>query len=138
MARYTDEDSESEIVPGFGAMTLTPSTSSNSINKSVSLLQQWNDYFQKGTLQDFQRLCADLGLDSDLPSKTKCREALKSVNVNIKQFLGCDSKPDGVMLFKSRKALTKWTFDNHAVFPKRKLPQGSPLRTLLKEMFYSR
>ncbi|KAM0244634.1 hypothetical protein ACHAP5_006098 [Fusarium lateritium] len=74
MARYTDEESESEIVPGFGAMNLTPSTSSNSTNKSVSLLQQWNDYFQKGTLQDFQRLCADLGLDSDLPSKTKCRE----------------------------------------------------------------
>ncbi|CAJ0545888.1 Ff.00g093610.m01.CDS01 [Fusarium sp. VM40] len=138
MARSVDDESESEIVPGFGAMTLTPRTSSDSTNKSLSLLQQWNNYFQKGTLEDSQRLCADLGVTSDLPSKTKCREALKSVNVNIKQFLECDNKPDGVMLFKSRNALIRWTFKNHAVFPKRQLPQGSPLRTLLKEIFNSR
>jgi hypothetical protein len=74
MAHCTDEESESEIVPGFGVMTLTPSTSSGSTNKCLSLLQQWNNYFQKGTLEDFQRLCVDLGLASDLPSKTKCRE----------------------------------------------------------------
>lgn len=75
MARSVDDESESEIVPGFGVMTLTPPrTSSDSTNKSLSLLQQWNNYFQKGTLEDFQRLCADLGITSDLPSKTKCRE----------------------------------------------------------------
>lgn len=74
MARSVDDESESEIVPGFGVMTLTPSTSSGPTNKRLSLLQQWNNYFQKGTLEDFQRLCADLGITSDLPSKTKCRE----------------------------------------------------------------
>ena len=74
MAHSVDEDSESEIAPGFGAMVLTPETLSEPANKHVSLLAQWNDYFQQGTLQDFQRLCADLGLPSDLPSKTKCRE----------------------------------------------------------------
>ncbi|KAM0342781.1 hypothetical protein ACHAPU_009273 [Fusarium lateritium] len=132
MARSTDEDSESDIIPGFATMTLTPSTSSN---KKVSLLQQWNDYFQKGTLQDFQRLCADLGLPNDLPSKTKCRQELKSINVNIKQFLGCNNKPDEVRLFESRKALIRWTAKNNAYFPRRRLPQGSPLRTLLKQMF---
>ncbi|KAF4967850.1 hypothetical protein FSARC_4649 [Fusarium sarcochroum] len=135
MARSMDEDSESEIAAGFGAMTLTPETPSEPANKHVSLLAQWNDYFQQGTLQDFQRLCADLGLPSDLPSKTKCREALKSINVNIKQFLQCESKPAGVKFFKNRKALARYTMKNSAFFPRRKLPKGSPLRTLLKEMF---
>ncbi|KAF4988066.1 hypothetical protein FGRMN_9986 [Fusarium graminum] len=135
MARSADEESERDINRGFALLTLTPSTSSNSASKRPSLLQQWNDYFQKGTLQDFQRLCADLGLPNNLPSKTKCRQELKSINVNIKQFLGCDSKPEGVKLFKSRKALIRWTVRNKAYFPKRQLPQGSPLRTLLKQMF---
>jgi hypothetical protein len=87
MARYTDEESESEIVPGFGVMTLTPSTSSDSTNKRLPLLQQWNNYFQKGTLEDFQRLCADLDLASDLPSKTKCREVGPMTPISHKSML---------------------------------------------------
>ncbi|KAM0564346.1 hypothetical protein ACHAPJ_000557 [Fusarium lateritium] len=135
MAHSVDEDSESEIAPGFGAMVLTPETLSEPANKHVSLLAQWNDYFQQGTLQDFQRLCADLGLPSDLPSKTKCRETLKSINVNIKQFLQCKNKPAGVKFFKNRKALVRYTKKNGAFLPRRTLPKGSPLRTLLKQMF---
>ncbi|KAJ4023412.1 hypothetical protein NW752_003874 [Fusarium irregulare] len=74
----------------------------------------------------------------DLPSKTKCRNALKSVNVNICQFLDCENKPNDVNFFKSRNALVRWTKKNHAFFPKRNLPQGSPLRTLLKLMLFGK
>ncbi|KAF9761565.1 hypothetical protein IL306_003770 [Fusarium sp. DS 682] len=135
MSRHVDEDSDSDIAGRLGLIVLTPTTSSPYDNKDVSLMDRWNDYFQKGTLQDYQRLCADLGLPSNLPSKTKCRDALKRINVNIKQFLECENKPDGVKLFKSRKALIRWTFKKKAVFPKRDLPKGSPLRTLLKQIF---
>ncbi|EYB28036.1 hypothetical protein FG05_00484 [Fusarium graminearum] len=62
----------------------------------MSLMEQWNDYFKKGDLEDYQRLCVDLDLPGDLPSKTKCRQALKGVHVNIIQFLACDDKPHEV------------------------------------------
>nr|RBQ94910.1 hypothetical protein FVER53263_00942 [Fusarium verticillioides] len=61
--------------------------------------------------------------------------ALKSINVNIKQFLQCENRPDDVKLFKSRKELIVWTRKRGAFFPRHQLPKGSPLRTLLKHMF---
>ena len=42
---------------------------------SKDLVKKWNEYFQKGELEDYQRLCGDLGLDNDLPSKTQCTKA---------------------------------------------------------------
>lgn len=68
------DDSESEIVAGLNALALTPSTSSELPSKRMSLMEQWNDYFKKGDLEDYQRLCVDLDLPGDLPSKTKCRQ----------------------------------------------------------------
>ncbi|EWG37260.1 hypothetical protein FVEG_14754 [Fusarium verticillioides 7600] len=135
MDRSLDEYSDSDLVDRSGVIVLTPSNSSKSSSKHVTLMDQWNNYFKKGTLQDFQRLCADLGLPNNLPSKTKCRDALKSINVNIKQFLQCENRPDDVKLFKSRKELIVWTRKRGAFFPRHQLPKGSPLRTLLKHMF---
>ncbi|KAF4334110.1 hypothetical protein FBEOM_12029 [Fusarium beomiforme] len=135
MSRNVHEDSDSDIAGRLGVILLTSTTSSESGNRHASLMDQWNDYFQEGTLQDFQRLCADLGLPNNLPSKTKCRDALRSINVNIKQFLECKNKPDGVKLFKSQRALIRWTLKKKAIFPKRNLPKGSPLQTLLKQIF---
>ncbi|KAF5535098.1 hypothetical protein FNAPI_12195 [Fusarium napiforme] len=135
MNQSLDEDSDSDLVDRSGVIVLTPSNSSKSSSKHANLLDQWNDYFKKGTLQDFQRLCTDLGLPNNLPSKTKCRDALESINVNIKQFLQCENRPDDVKLFKSRKELIAWTRKRGAFFPRRQLPKGSPLRTLLKHMF---
>ncbi|KAF5980031.1 hypothetical protein FBULB1_5431 [Fusarium bulbicola] len=135
MARSLYEDSDSDLVDRSGVIILAPSNSPKPSSKHASLMDQWNDYFKRGTLQDFQRLCADLGLPNDLPSKTKCRDALKSINVNIKQFLQCENRPDDVKLFKNRKELIVWTRKRGAFFPRRQLPKGSPLRTLLKHMF---
>ncbi|KAF5568640.1 hypothetical protein FPHYL_2713 [Fusarium phyllophilum] len=135
MNRSLSEDSDSDLLDRSGVIVLTPSNSSKSSSKQATLMDQWNDYFKKGTLQDFQRLCADLGLPNDLASKTKCRNALKSINVNIKQFLQCENRPDDVKLFKNRKELIVWTRKRNAFFPRHQLPKGSPLRTLLKHMF---
>ncbi|KAK1984094.1 hypothetical protein LZ30DRAFT_586882 [Colletotrichum cereale] len=35
---------------------------------------KWDEYFGKRELADWQRLCRDLGLPDDLPSKTQCRK----------------------------------------------------------------
>ncbi|RBR20809.1 uncharacterized protein FIESC28_05162 [Fusarium coffeatum] len=138
MATLNNGGSDDEPDAGFEVLNPSPTTSSESCSIHLSPLQKWHNYFQKGTLQDHQRLCVDLGLPGDLPSKTKCRSALNSINVNICQFLDCENKPNDVKFFKSRNALVRWTKKNHAFFPKRNLPQGSPLRTLLKLMLFGK
>lgn len=42
--------------------------------KKVDVREQWDAYFGPGDLEDFQRLCADLQIEGDLSSKTKCRK----------------------------------------------------------------
>ncbi|KAF5010102.1 hypothetical protein FDECE_3718 [Fusarium decemcellulare] len=142
-----DQDAD-EIIEALRGMDINSGSASD---KNVCLMTLWNNYFQKGTLEDYQRLCSDLGLDSDLSSKKKCRQVreyqikrvkpcvdrsqeLKSVNVNIKQFLESKNKPGDVKLFKNRRALAQYTRRTHSFFPKRKLPKGCPLRLLMKDM----
>ncbi|KAI6761772.1 hypothetical protein HG531_002325 [Fusarium graminearum] len=86
------DDSESEIVAGLNALALTPSTSSELPSKRMSLMEQWNDYFKKGDLEDYQRLCVDLDLPGDLPSKTKCRQPNLSCVITNRQQVTLVSK----------------------------------------------
>ncbi|EEU48603.1 uncharacterized protein NECHADRAFT_74914 [Fusarium vanettenii 77-13-4] len=87
-----------------------------------------------GSEPKHKRLCADLGISGDLGSKTKCRKEIKSVNVNIKQFLQSKNKPEDVRFFKNRHALIQYTRRTSWFFPRRKIPKGDPLAALLKEM----
>ena len=63
-------------------------------------------------------------------------QALKSVYINIVQFLDCDNKPDDVILFSSYHALRSYTVGNGMFFPRRKIPQGSPLAKLLRLLLH--
>ncbi|RSL51215.1 hypothetical protein CEP54_011543 [Fusarium duplospermum] len=115
--------------------TAPPDSDSDSKPKhKVNLATEWSTYIQKGTLEDFQRLCADLGISGDLRSKTKCRKEIKSVNVNIKQFLQSKNKPDDVKFFKNRHVLIQYTRRTNSFFPRREIPKGDPLAVLLKTM----
>ena len=73
MATLNNGGSDDEPDAGFEVLNPSPTASSESCSIHLSPLQKWHNYFQKGTLQDHQRLCVDLGLPGDLPSKTKCR-----------------------------------------------------------------
>jgi len=124
-----------------------------------SLIAEWDLYFQHGTLDDWQRLCRDLDLedDWDLSSKSKCRrvgidilrllqahkdsvadkkvgsvQALRTVHVNIRQFLETPSRPVGVMFFRNVRELEDYTRVCHSFFPRRNIPNGSPLKALLR------
>ncbi|CAM1506955.1 Fc.00g065960.m01.CDS01 [Cosmosporella sp. VM-42] len=136
----SDSDIDRSLLENLESLNLDGGGSSENIKpkkkKGKDLVEQWNDYFQKGTINDHQRLCRDLGLDDDLPSKTQCVKALKAVNVNILQFLNCDNKPDGVILFPSHSALVGYTVNNGMFYPRKIIPKGSPLRTLLKVMIH--
>lgn len=119
----------------------------------VNIREIWDAYFGRGELADFQRLCADLQVQGNLSSKTKCRnvgppwltiqgvfeltrtKALGRVHVNIPQFLHAVSTGAPVIFFKNVHQLTKYTLkSNDRIFPKRNVPKGSPLRKLLRMM----
>ena len=41
--------------------------------RKLTVRERWDAYFGPGDLEDFQRLCADLRIEGDLSSKSKCR-----------------------------------------------------------------
>ncbi|KAF9879289.1 hypothetical protein CkaCkLH20_03522 [Colletotrichum karsti] len=98
------------------------------------LIEDWNEYFGEGELEDWRRLCRDLGLPDDLPSKTKCRDAVKGVHVNIRQFLDAQRKPEDVIFFKNVWKLASWTFNKRLRVRLDAIPRGTPLRSLMREL----
>jgi hypothetical protein len=42
--------------------------------KSRAVVEEFDNYFGTGTLEDWQRLCLDIGLDGDYNSITQCRK----------------------------------------------------------------
>ena len=42
--------------------------------KKPKIVKQWDDYFQEGELEDWQRLMRDLGIEGEFASKSKCRK----------------------------------------------------------------
>jgi hypothetical protein len=42
--------------------------------KSRSIVREFDEYFGSGTLEDWQRLCRDIGLDENPSSITQCRK----------------------------------------------------------------
>lgn len=44
--------------------------------QSRAIVEEFEAYFGTGTLQDWQRLCRDVGLSGDLPSITQCRKVI--------------------------------------------------------------
>ncbi|PKS06648.1 hypothetical protein jhhlp_007398 [Lomentospora prolificans] len=100
--------------------------------KKPTVQELWADYFKKGDLSDWQRLCGDLGLPDNLASKTQCRTALQTVNVNIHQFLQASQRPEGVRFFKSTFELEMYTRKHNYFYPRKNLPKGSPIRALLR------
>ncbi|GJC84039.1 hypothetical protein ColLi_06877 [Colletotrichum liriopes] len=101
---------------------------------AVDFFSQWDEYFGKRELADWQRLCRDLGLPDDLPSKTQCRKALEKVHVNIKQFLDAMEGGGEIKFFKSVRQLARYTRKKRLWMPKKNLPKGDPLGKLRREI----
>ncbi|KXH61150.1 hypothetical protein CSAL01_08382 [Colletotrichum salicis] len=91
-------------------------TQKEAANLQTNLVARWEEYFGKRELADWQRLCGDIGLDTDLPTKTQCRKALRTVNVSIKQFLSVDNRPDDVECFKGPSQLGRYCRENKDVY----------------------
>ncbi|KXH45446.1 hypothetical protein CNYM01_00835 [Colletotrichum nymphaeae SA-01] len=100
----------------------------------TNLVARWQEYFGKRELADWQRLCGDLGLEADLPTKTQCRKALKTVHVSIKQFLIVENRPGEVEFFKNPSQLGRYCRKNRMFMSSNELPKGDPLRSLRRKM----
>ncbi|KAJ4401371.1 hypothetical protein N0V85_005544 [Neurospora sp. IMI 360204] len=93
---------------------------------------RWKNYFGAGDLEDWQRLCQDLGLDDDFSSKRKCRTALKSINVNIWDFLDAVEVGTIPQMFLTKKELVKYTWETGRIFPRDEAKDMGPVAALLK------
>ncbi|KAF4842731.1 hypothetical protein CGCSCA4_v008451 [Colletotrichum siamense] len=100
----------------------------------AELISDWDEYFGDGDLDDWQRLCGDLGLPTDLPSKTQCRKAIRTVHVNIRQFLDAVPKPETVIFFKNVYKLAHWSRKSKNMVPKDLITRGTPMRALMREL----
>lgn len=98
------------------------------------VVTDWEQYMGKGELEDWQRLMRDLGFDEEFTSKTQCRVALKSVWVNIVDFLRATKHGYPVHHFESEQELAKYTAASRKLYPKNAIPKNSPLRKLLAHM----
>ncbi|GKT42017.1 uncharacterized protein ColSpa_02198 [Colletotrichum spaethianum] len=127
---------------------------------AAMFFSQWDEYFGKSELADWQRLCRDLGLPDDLPSKTQCRKvstlrpyigtlyrkteltpvpscdvkALSKVHVNIKQFLDAMNGGGAIKLFQNVRQLAQYTRKTGLWMPKKNFPKGHPLGQLRREI----
>ncbi|KAJ4318331.1 hypothetical protein N0V84_006928 [Fusarium piperis] len=134
MLRLAKTDAIGSVAKGLARLSTTSTAPSDPKDKADTTTQQ-NADIQKVSVRDFQRLCVDLGLPGELGSKKKCRKEIRSVNVNIGQFLKSKNKPNDVKFFKDKRALVEYTKKTDSFYLKDKLPKGDPLRALLKHMF---
>ncbi|KAI1447910.1 hypothetical protein F5Y02DRAFT_327458 [Annulohypoxylon stygium] len=96
---------------------------------------EWNEYFGAGDLPAWQRLMADLGIPGNFTSKTQCRKALRNVWVNIVDFLRDVQEGRQPHHFKTQNELSKYTQNTRKIYPRRLVPQDSPLKSLLAMIF---
>ncbi|KAL2165125.1 hypothetical protein VTH06DRAFT_421 [Thermothelomyces fergusii] len=106
-----------------------------------NIVQEFEAYFGAGTLQDWQRLCRDVGLGGDLPSITQCRkaspadeQALKKVNINIHDLLDAVKQGTQPQQFPSVRKLAEYTRRTGRIFPKGKAKQMGPVRALMRHI----
>ncbi|GAB1310466.1 hypothetical protein MFIFM68171_00676 [Madurella fahalii] len=77
--------------------------------KIPAIVHQFDAYFGSGTLEDWQRLCRDIGLDGDFSSIKKCRKALRRVYINIHDLVAAAEQGTQPQRFPNHKALVKCT-----------------------------
>ncbi|KAK7752464.1 hypothetical protein SLS62_005617 [Diatrype stigma] len=109
--------------------------------KKPKIVQQWEEYFREGNLEDWQRLMRHLGFEGEFDSKKKCRKALKrKVWVNITDFLAAVRAGNTPYLerFPDEQALAEYTKRTRKVYPREMVEKGSPLKLLLALIFSPR
>ncbi|KAK4461855.1 hypothetical protein QBC42DRAFT_269091 [Cladorrhinum samala] len=108
--------------------------------KRPKIVDDFEKYFGKGDLEDWQRLCDDIGLEGDFESITKCRKAIKSVYVNIYDLLDAVKKGEHPQHFPDLETLIYYSFGGDEdgckkIYPKRHVKDHlGPVKALLRPL----
>lgn len=98
------------------------------------------DYFEQTygsapTLATWQAFCRDIGVDEG-NSIRQCKKLLKSVNVNIVDFVSARKSGQAVFHFASRGALARYMEERPGkIFPLKRAKEDSFLKMLLIQLF---
>ncbi|KAF2088629.1 hypothetical protein K490DRAFT_64674 [Saccharata proteae CBS 121410] len=89
----------------------------------------------EGTLKEWQKFCASVGVGADLPSITACKKALKSVFINIVNVLEHERNADiPVIKHKNFNSFLKYTKAGK-MFPLSDAKENKFLKALLRKLF---
>ncbi|KAF4631442.1 hypothetical protein G7Y89_g6692 [Cudoniella acicularis] len=100
------------------------------------VVEEFDRYFGNASnLANWQRLCWDVGIEEDLNSVRKCRQALSKVFVNIWDLLDAVKADTTPTLFPNRRELANYTMRTRRVYPKEKAKEEGPVRALLIHIF---
>ncbi|KAK0659218.1 hypothetical protein QBC41DRAFT_331582 [Cercophora samala] len=112
-----------------------------------AIVASFDEYFGAGDLEDWQRLCSDIFREHELEylnlsSKTKCRNALKTVFVNIQDLvdaieknLAGGSRKVYPQRFPNLKQLVKYTVKENKIYPKKWVKSGlGPVKALMRDI----
>ncbi|KAI0401048.1 hypothetical protein F4802DRAFT_446412 [Xylaria palmicola] len=103
-----------------------------------AVVRDWERYMGAGELPDWQRLMEDLGFEAEFTSKNQCRKVLKTVWVNIPDFLDAVKKHRPVHHFENQRELADYTIERRRFYPKCAIKKDSPLRQLLAHILVNR
>ncbi|KAH8676519.1 hypothetical protein BGZ60DRAFT_371764 [Tricladium varicosporioides] len=104
-------------------------------HKNFDVVEEWDRYFgSEDNLENWQRLCRDVGIDDELPSIRQCKKALETVWVNIHDLLRAIRTDTPVRIFETKDDLIEYTRKKGKYFPREKAKEGGPVKALLKHI----
>ncbi|EON67896.1 hypothetical protein W97_07393 [Coniosporium apollinis CBS 100218] len=110
-----------------------PTDSLASEFKRLAIHKKWaiNSAEYPTKLENFQRLCVEVGIDPPPPSITQCKKALKGVLVNLVNLVDSRRTGEPIKQFDTFKEFRRYTF-NGRVFPKNEAKEDTFLKVLLR------
>ncbi|KAK0746114.1 hypothetical protein B0T18DRAFT_488747 [Schizothecium vesticola] len=122
----SDQPTTSPSIPNSNlASKNTNGTKKN--KRSSSIVRRFDTYFGSGDLSDWQRLCWDVGLEEEYPTKTQCKKALRTVHVNIYDLLDAVKAGNQVYRFKNQWQLAQYCKETKKIYPKKKAKESGPI-----------
>ncbi|KAK0108620.1 hypothetical protein ONS95_003415 [Cadophora gregata] len=101
-----------------------------------TVVTEFDRYFgSEVKLENWQRLCHDVGITDVPQSLKKCKLALRRVWVNIHDLIIAVRQNKIPHRFQSQHELSAYTLRTRKFFPKEKAKEGGPVRQLLAHIF---
>ncbi|KAF2400464.1 hypothetical protein EJ06DRAFT_556766 [Trichodelitschia bisporula] len=142
-AQSLEPDVSAELVAQFDALAIGENlhrgTKKYKVRYTAHFGGQLEKLYQKaGKLAGLQELCLDVGIDPAPNSITKCRQALKGVNVNIYDLVQFKLFGGHLLQFDSKKLLAANAKKKGKIFPKELAKENGILSALLINMSRAR